>query len=791
SSSETGRVATVRDTYPFHPKYIEVLHEFVTRNKDLQKTRDAIRITRKVVRRVLRGAEDPDLIMPWHIDLRDGDIRNRVLTDSYKEFRDVASRDLVSDDGRLGSVAECTKPQLALRIATPILLKTYTYETFEEPLKVFPDLKTVALMAYEPGVFTSEGWQIGDIRTTLEELEGRLPHLACEEGRYWFTPYPSVIEYVERKAEEKLRGPKLALYQALKGYVDAILVRREGRKAAVEEGEVFRKEDTIVIGYGDDYGRTVRVEDEKRMKLVVLIKPGVKIDDVRKIILERPEGGRRIYANTVAAIYPAQNADFDLALRYVATIEASEEIMNTLGEYYRDREILGLQERKLKGDMDVKVKELSGQLLNLLTRVAYPKGGDIEEGEATPSTSIISQAEALLKDTRTGEKLRTEIKFEDLVEFLRNLLKWDLVEGDRRFEFREILDIFYTNPAAPFTTRKAVERSILSGLEDIGIKAGERLYWKKIGEKGAEKPEGIKDGDEVLPYRFAAEMLKQKLLSETGIIKELEGAKRVWYEVEVAGRRIPFTELVEMRDWELTLKAGLILRMEELIPRGFILEVKPSQVDIEPGKSIELNINIEPVGDYAEEVSLTVSGGSLDKRMGNPPLNIAWRIEPPLDPGKYIYTVKATGKDGTAKEGQLLVTVLSPEIDIEIDGTDLERYLGAKLLAITLKEITPIRLCLNVAPSMDSGAKADVEVHFGEEASFNGENMDVNIARRFVDKFNDILGSIKELREKTTIRGVVRFKDPPTLDNVKIKLLPFPKARFKLRVKREAQYGGR
>ena len=64
--------------------------------------------------------------MPWHIDLRDKDIRNRVLTDSRREFRDVASRDIVTEEGKLGSVAECSKPNLALRIATSVLLKTYT-----------------------------------------------------------------------------------------------------------------------------------------------------------------------------------------------------------------------------------------------------------------------------------------------------------------------------------------------------------------------------------------------------------------------------------------------------------------------------------------------------------------------------------------------------------------------------------------------------------------------------------------------------------------------------------------
>ncbi|MGB9825682.1 MAG: DUF499 domain-containing protein, partial [Desulfofundulus sp.] len=53
---------------------------------------------------------------------------------------------MVDENGRLGSINVCSKPQLALRIATVILLKTYTYETFKEPLKVFPDLKNIAIM---------------------------------------------------------------------------------------------------------------------------------------------------------------------------------------------------------------------------------------------------------------------------------------------------------------------------------------------------------------------------------------------------------------------------------------------------------------------------------------------------------------------------------------------------------------------------------------------------------------------------------------------------------------------
>lgn len=790
STSETGRLATARETYPFHPKYIEVLHEFVSRNRDLQKTRDAIRITRKAVRRLLRGNEDPGFIMPWHIDLRDGDIRGRVLTDSYKEFKDIASRDIVSEDGRLGSITECSKPQLALRIATAILLKTYTYETFKEPLKVFPDLKTVALMVYEPETFASEGWQSPDIKTMLEEMESRLPHFVAEGGRYWFTPYPSVIEYVNKKAEEMVRGPKIGLYKALKDYVRSVLVRREGRR--IERGEAFKEQNVTIIGYGD-LGQ-IPIKDDESLKLVVFVKPDVNKEDVKKVVLQRPEGGKRTFANTVVAVYPSPDADFNALLRYVANIKSAEEIMDTLSEYYTDRDIRSLQQRKLKRYIDDNVKLLTSLLLGVLTSVAYPRGGDIEEARATPSTSIIAQVEALLKDPRTGEKLRTDIGFKDLGEFLRKLLNWDLVEGDRRFEFREIVEVFYTNTAAPFTTREALEQAILFGVDalDVGVSIGGKLYWKRIGpENGAEKPERIGDTDVILPYRVAARILKDELLAKTGIVAGPEGVKKVWYEVEVAGKSFPLEDLIRNEGWELALKGGIILKKEEFIPRGFILEVKPSLVKVEPGKAVEASISITPVDGYSEDVRIEVSEGSLDMSEGRPPLKTTWRITPPDKPGEYKFTVKATGSDGTVKDEQLLVTVLSPEEDIVVDKVD-PRYVGAKLVAIDVKNISYMRLCLNIISNLGAKAKADLDVKFGGEASFKGESMDVSLARVFVEKFNDIISSLEKLRAKTSVEGTVRIEEPLVLDSSKITSLSSlaGKAKFKLRVKRGTSNAG-
>jgi len=778
-SPEGGRVATAKDTYPFHPKYVEVLQEFVTRNKDLQKTRDAIRITRKVVRRLLKGRGDADFIMPWHIDLRDKDIRNRVLTDSRKEFRDVASRDIVSEEGKLGSISECSKPNLALRIATSVLLKTYTYETFKEPLKVFPDLKTIALMVYEPETFSREYLHPSDIKTVIEEMLSRLPHFTSENERYWFTPYPSVIDHVEKKAKEKLIAPGLELYNVITERAKGLLVRKKEK----EKGEVFSERNAVVVGYGE-WGE-ITIDDTPSPKLVVLIKPEVNEEEIRKLILMKGEG-RRTFRNTVAVIYPSQ-ANFDLLLLYAAKIKAAEEVKGTLSEYYSDKEIRSLQERKLKNYIQDNEKLLNQQLLAVLTNLAYPArvgtGDDVKFVTTTPLSSIISQAEAGLKDPSTGPKLRTDFSFSDLVDFLKRNQNWDLVDGGKRIEFREIANVFYTTTAAPFTTKEAIERALLEGVEslDIGIEMGGELYWKDVD--GIKIPKKLKDTAEILPYRLAANILKDKLLKESGEHRVGKKVHIIWYEVELTGRRVRLEDLIVQEDWEKVLKEGKIIKQEEVIERGFLLKLSRSSVKVMPSEKVEINVEVKPIEEYSEDVELSVDYGDLSLTREKPPFNAIWSFTAPSDPGDYTYTVKAISNSIEAK-ASLFVNVKSPEEDIEVNELD-STHIGAKLLSVSANDPTNLKMMLDIVSRLRLNADTHVKMNFGDNISFTGDKMNVKIAGLFVQKFTDILRSLPSLAAQSSVNGSVKFIEPVILDSPKIMAFAPLKAKFRLRVKHE------
>ncbi|MGC9115820.1 MAG: DUF499 domain-containing protein [Fervidicoccaceae archaeon] len=788
-STETGRIATAKETYPFHPKYIEVLQEFVTRNKDLQKTRDAIRITRKVVRRILRLKKDASFIMPWHIDLKDNDIRTRILTQSHSEFRDVVSRDIVSEEGHPGSVIECSKSELAYKIATAVFLKTYTYETFKEPLKVFPDAKEIALMVYEPETFAVEGLTPLDVKDTLAEMVSRLPHFTSESGRYWFTPYPSVIEYVEKKAAEKLREPRLELYRAITECANNILIRKE-RRGIEERGEIFNEENTTVIGYGDI--EEVTVDDKPSPQLIVLVKPEVNEEEVRNLILMKGKEGRRTYRNTIVVACPNQRADFKALLTFAAKIKSAEEVMDSLTEYYKDKDIRNLQERKLKEYIQDNTKLLDEHLLSALTRIAYPAketGRDEVKWTITSAASaIIPQVEAGLKNPATGPKLRTDISFRDLAEFLKNNQNWDLVEGTSRYTFRNILDTFYTVTSAPLTTRYAIEQAIKGGVEalDIGIIMDGKLYWKQIGPKnGAETPLKIKDEAEILPYRMAATTLKDALLKESGIRKIGKEVHEIWYEVEITGRKIRLEDLVHQKDWEKILKAGTIIKNERIIATGFILTLKPSSLTIKTGEKAEVRAAITPIDSYDLPISIEVERGAATPDKGKAPFEITWDLGALEELGEFKFRIKAVGEDGTESTSTLTVRVESLEEEVEVEKLDLT-HVGAKLVQITPKNLTSMQMAAETLSKLNQEATAPhLFVMLEGNITFSCKDVDSKLAGYFAQKLRDIEMALK-LKE-TQFVGTLKLKQPIILDSSKITAFTplSEKATFRLMVMRK------
>jgi hypothetical protein len=626
-----------------------------------------------------------------------------------------------------------------------------------------------------------------DIKDTLSEMVSRLPHFTSESGRYWFTPFPSVIEYVEKKAAEKLREPRLDLYREITECVEGIRVRKE--KRGVEEvGAIFDENSTHVLGYGG-ISEEVRIDDEPKPRLVVLIKPEVSEEEVRNLIFMRGNEGRRTYRNTVVVVCPHQQADFKALLTFAAKVKSANEVMESLAEYYTDKDIRDLQQKKLKEYIQDNTRLLNEHLLSVLTRIAYPvkeAGKDeIKWTTTSAASAIIPQVEAGLRNPATGPKIRTDISFRDLADFLKKNQNWDLIEGTSRYTFRNILDTFYTVTSAPLTTRQTIEEAVKSGIEtlDIGVLMDGKLYWKRIGhEDGAEVPSRLSDNAEILPYKIAAEIMRGKLLAESGIRKIGNEVHEIWFEVEILGKKLKLEDLIYQKDWEKILKTGKVLKEERIIATSFIITLQPSSLTVKVGEQVKVKAVITPIDYYDYPVSISVEKGSVNPERGKPPLESIWDLGKLEEIGDHTFKIKAIGEDGTESTSILNVKIESLEEEIETDKLDLT-YVGAKLTHVIPQNLVSMQMVTEILSKLNQEAVVQhLNVKLEENISLSCKDIDSKLAGYLIQKFREIEVIIKP--KDTHFIGILKLKQPLTLDSLKIaSLTPLNgKALFKISV---------
>lgn len=697
--SEEGNVRyTLRETYPFHPKYLEALSEFVVRNKDLQKTRDAIKISRKVVRSVWNSEEDPEAIMPWHLDLSNPEIRSDVITPSYSDFNQIVAKDIISAGGTLGNVRHSSKPDLAVKIATVIFLRTYIYES-TKAIKPFPKLEEIAVSVYEPAYFNSSNLMPVDIRDVLSDLTGLLVHLQEDEGRYWFTRYPSAIEIAQKRAEDIFRNEKGRLLKEFAEVARSVLFpSKKMSKGDVRAVELFEKARSFVVSAFDKEKAPSLAPDSPDMKLVVFADEIVSEDLIRQTVFF--EGQKpRTYSNTVVVVAPTKNNHeiFPNLLRSLAKHLAAEEVKDSLPEYYQDRELVKLQEKRLKEFSQRNLGGAQQSTLALLRAVHFPKNiNDVGTTEASIGVSIASQTEEALTNP-PFMKYRRDFSFNNLVEFLKENYNRDIIKGEERMSFKDLFDKFTTNPKANFMTRPLLEKVIRQGVEQLSIgvltKEGS-LYWRREEDAPEPNPPGrIRDDDEIISYKIAARELVQRLLGREREEETLTGIKKVWFEVEMGGEVIRLRELVNEKDYEDIVKEGTIHKRVKEIESELLLEPEITTLEARPGDDISIPIHIRAVNYDAGTVKLSANMGQLDPSEGTPDFEATLFLKVPETPKTYTIEVRAEDSSGQVRTAQITLKVKS-EREIKETKELNEEFIGWQLISLSSEDPTSFAMAL-------------------------------------------------------------------------------------------------
>ncbi|MCC6018921.1 MAG: ATP-binding protein [Candidatus Verstraetearchaeota archaeon] len=645
--------------YPFHPLFIATLREVVEKNKDLQKTRDALRIARKVVRNLYGKAHEISLIMPMDIDLRIEEVRVKIITERYSGFDIVVSK--IINKAKEIPVEEGMNPDvyrnLAYKLALYVFLRTYVYDPHLEPRSEFPSKSEVITGVYDPARY--EQYLISPVvvselldKLSSGNIEYRVPHLYGRDGYYWVTRLLDIRERVEKEAE---KVEETSAMQCILEEVEALYMKPyEGREEV--KATVFSPKPMALLK------PALLEKDAAEYTLIVIVTPledlkegayasGDMYDTVYYKLSGRQKAIRR-YANTVAVLFSNRMNMWKDIIKTAKMIIACEKLMDAIRREYTDERVVKIlrdELRDMKNGLSKNLKyKLVARYFNLIAYPTVEKGANIVQVERVDvaGRTLIELAEGALK--RAGKILEEKYakQFEVLVSILegrRQEVKWT-----KKMKVSDVINAFFENSAFPMIPPQNIREAILSGLKDlkVGVVRDGKVYFK--GVRGVKVLSELEDTDIVIPQEEAAE---EQIGELSKIEEEVVGdlIVRRYYVAVYGGREIPVKELKSKYPdnyVKIFVDSSVELR-EEKMRRGFDLEVERKEMELkleEAPESISTKVLIKRVGTFENEIILKPQIGEIKPSSGIPDFEAVWTIPVPKEPGEYTYVLSGNAK---------------------------------------------------------------------------------------------------------------------------------------------------
>jgi len=722
-------ITRVRETYPFHPLYVDTLLDILDKHEGLQKTRDLLRISRKVVRAVINDEQNVyDLIMPWHIDVEIEDIRNPLLAPSYESFRLPIQEDIIKRCNNY------TKPWIAKTVAKALFIKTFVYGGGIVPkAEFFPTPEELAVLTYEPGLFSSKDAQPKDVAEAIDWITNNLLYVLKDEKtrRLWFTAVMSPVKVIEEYAQ-KVHDAEA--YNKILEAVDDLLKEPPeniiGKKGKKDEIRVFDVEESKA-------SRECKPIDHDAKKYIVYA--CLELDVTRKneilqeIIYNTSSGGMRKYANTIYVVYPEQRESLLPAIIYAKKTIACEQVsredlVSSLLKGIGGQELeiaRAVYRSKIDSYCGDATQNFYYSVISALSKLAYPVQKDtvrtVDEVDIPiKTTSIIFAVEQAL--SREGlKKVRLDLDFDALEFLLRSISVYlnDLNSVTRKVS--DIIDYFYSNPKLPAVPEKAIRDAIADGVRklEIGLRCDNKVYYKDVAACESEeecleaiKVEGepitdkaVADTCEVLPYAEAVKAQMERL------------ERREWYEdkakvvedyyVVLDGKLVSVRDVVASFDEYVneygpdTLKEAPLVSVRRRVTVD--VEPKEQELKVKPGEEIQHKLAIKRSGPFKGKLHVKADYGEVNPTVLDVDENftdglVTWTIKAPTEPGKYSYVLELATENGErVASANLSVVVELGTVEREWyegvppEGTEIEDM----KLVIEVRDLKPLSVLWN------------------------------------------------------------------------------------------------
>jgi len=191
--------SAVRDTYPFHPSFKDLVERF-KENQGFQKTRGVIRLTKKMLKGIFRESDKADnlyLINPYDIDLNNAEMANEIKS-IKPEFTNAISHDIANNGHSVAErIDKSTDSQDVQDVSKLILMSSLSKAT-----EAIVGLSVSEIFTY----LVAPNRDITKIRSGIEELQEKAWYLYKHHNKLLFRQTKNVVAEMQDEIKNLSRS---------------------------------------------------------------------------------------------------------------------------------------------------------------------------------------------------------------------------------------------------------------------------------------------------------------------------------------------------------------------------------------------------------------------------------------------------------------------------------------------------------------------------------------------------------------------------------------------------------
>ena len=839
----------VKATYPFHPRFLDVLERLAYKLPYLQRTRDAIKIAVQTVLAIREGLfdwldDEISLIMPYHIPLFVGEVLDETVLRNapgeYKVFHLIlrsnvvesknfnALKDMVTEEFYEKVVSRPLRGlkeddmKLGVKLASIVWLHSLVGLGLPMNMGDFPTTDDL-IYSVSPVDLDVKG-VLGILRSVLPQL---IVHGDPESAtaRWFFTRIPSVgelIEVLKKNVTDEMARSKLAELlewglvgkkKKSKGYAtksifaNAVVVKSFGEVP----GEVLDSIDPVLIVLADGTSKESLFNLLKGRNNVVVLAPYVVgVHEGEKLSPEDVKGIGELSGFRNRGVWEGLLE----MLRYLVATESITE--DQIRSFVGERASIGGEEYEalakdlmnlLRGKVESKKEYYYRNSWNLINRcynkIYYCRLGEIkyESGlvleRDRPIPSIV---EKFLKEKGL---IPSEFRGEDLLSVYKNYLAKDPekepINVGALWNYIRSTD----KASVPLISHSAyidAVKDLIKSL-DFAVKIRGKLLWKPIFDserEAREKNEGNRLLNQVVEYlrRVGVSWDEVELIYWDGVLDDwLEEViksiprDRMLKVIDVGGRVLDIRDI--RFDLKNTIKSGKLFYER----RKYIVEMDVNlPTEMWENGEYEGTVSVSVEG-FDEEIQVNIkpsTGISIEplEVKGKSPLTSKLSIKTSRA-GDYTVKVKISGKGEVLEERTLNLRVKGKWRERVITIEDVEKIgEGVKVLHMEVHDLLAVPDVVKVAEEF--GGLLDGKIVFLNEENKDYLRINVNTNDPRVLKL--LWGSINSLarisgRGKVNVDLKLHVEGEPELKNIASRLTNPGFFRFKVKERADGESG--